>query len=275
MKRRELLTAGAALCGAFAAVSIERDRAAGDQTGNSAGNPADEAEQPYTWPYEEVDPDAAADYAYSLYPEGRCMYSAFRAVVELAGRARSAKHPEEKRHWEQFPYRMMFYGKTGVHSYGSLCGVLNGCAAAVSLLVPLKEIAAAMTRELFYYYESTAFPIYTPKESPFSNMEQSVAESVLCHVSESRWLAAAGVEESSPRRSDRCARLTADMVRKTVELLNRYYRAGEGEKCLFAPMPEPAASCVECHNGETRQKDVAVQMNCALCHDDLSEDHGK
>lgn len=271
MKRRELLTAGAALCGAFAAGEVM------ERTGRAAGDQTDEGEQtPYAWPYEEVDPDEAADYAYALYPEGRCMYSAFRAVVELAGRARCAAHPEERHYWEQFPYHMMFYGRVGVHNFGSLCGVLNGCAAAISLLVPDRKAAAAMTGELFGFYESTALPIYTPKESPFSEMEQSVADSVLCHISLCRWTAASGAEVESPRRGERCTRLSADGVRKTVELLNRWRRSRDSEQaCAFAALGEPAASCVECHSGDGPRKDVRVKMNCSACHDDIQDDHGK
>ena len=261
MKRREWLAAGTAALGAFWAGGISA--ASGEKT------------NAFVWTYEPLDPDVTAARAYQLYPDGSCMYASFRAIVESVGLVRSEKHPEERPFWESFPYGMMFYGRGGVHDYGSLCGVLNGCAAAISLLTPDRKAAAAMTRELFDYYESTPLPIFTPAESKFAEMEQSVAESVLCHISVSRWRAESDAEVESPRRKDRCKRLTADGVKKTVEMLNaRYHALADGSACPVTQALEPAASCIVCHAPEGSRPDANVRMNCTVCHDDLGDDHG-
>lgn len=261
MERREWLAAGLAAIGAFGA----------GRTWVSAADVSNE----FVWTYEPLDPDETAALAYRLYPDGSCMYASFRSIVESVGKIRSEKYPDERVHWESFPYAMMFYGRGGIHDTGSICGVLNGCAAAISLLVPDRKSAAAMTGELFGYYESAKLPLFIPSESKFSSIEQSVSESVLCHISVSRWRAESDAEIESPRRKERCKRLTADGVKKAVELLNAWHKAvRDGASCPGTSVLEPAASCVECHAPKGSQPDANVRMNCAVCHDDLADDHG-
>ena len=115
-----------------------------------------------TWTYEPLNSAQVAQRAYDLYAEGGCMYAAFRSIVEQVGLRRVEKHPLEEARWKGFPYRMMTYGKGGLQDYGSLCGILNGCAAAIALFVTDREDAASLTHALFHFYEDTLLPIFVP-----------------------------------------------------------------------------------------------------------------
>jgi hypothetical protein len=121
-----------------------------------------------------------------------------------------------------------------------------------------------MIQELCTYYEHTELPKYKPKDDKFPNMATVKPESVLCHISSSRWRGTADIKMFTPQRSDRCRRLTADIAIKTVELLNRYHA---DKTCTFAPLLQPTATCFDCHGTrEGMQADAIVKMNCASCH---------
>lgn len=272
MKRRELFALGtAALGGLF--------------TGESS--PAAAAGGAPVWTYEPLDGALVAQKAYDLYAEGSCMYAAFRSIVEQVGLRRAEKHPLEAEQWTRFPYYMMAYGKGGVHDYGSLCGILNGCAAAISLFVTDRKDAAWLTYTLFNFYEDTLLPVFVPAETKFREIPQSLSESVLCHVSVSRWTAEADETAESPRRKERCKRLVGDLAAKTAELLNSYFANGkccpakEGKETATAwggttaTLSRPAADCTACHNPDGEQPAVNVKMNCSPCHSDLPPDHGR
>ena len=263
MKRRELLRYGSAALGSLAA-------------GGAVFSAEHSDDSVPIWIYEPLDGAEVAQRAYDLYSDGSCMYAAFRSIVGLVGEKRVAKHPGESAQWNGFPYYMMKYGKGGVHDYGSLCGILNGCAAAIALFVTEKKDAAAITRDLFNYYESTELPIFIPAETKFGEITPSLSESVLCHISVTRWAVAADETAESPRRKERCKRLVGDLTAKAVEMLNAYFAAGK--KCPARDETAwggSAIGCTKCHNPEGDQPQVNVKMNCAPCHDDLPPDHGK
>lgn len=262
IKRREWLTRGGLFVGGMLA---------GGGSAIRSSEKDSDAEEEFVWNYEPLDSRAAAEEAYRLYAEGSCMFACFRAVVEGVGRIRKEKNPAEGARWESFPYYMMTYGRGGVHDCGSLCGILNGCAAAISLFVRTRSDAAGLTRELFDWYEASELPIFVPGETKFGEIEPSISDSPLCHISVSRWIQASGSEVESPRRKERCKRLVGDGVIKTVELLNRYFLSRrEGTDCPFAAPNEPAASCMECHSPKGRSPDVNARMNCSVCHEEAT-----
>lgn len=263
MKRRELL-----MCGGMALGGIMAGLA--DAETGKAG----EAEAP-EWGYVPIDPVETAKKAYELYKDGSCMYASFRSIVESVGEARCQIHPSEALQWGAFPYYMTYYGKGGIHGYGTVCGILNGCAAAICLLVPDSKEAKALTMELFKFYETTPLPHFVPENPKFTDIPQTVSESVICHVSVSRWTAEADETAESPRRKERCMRLVADCVAKAVELLNAHWEAKKGGgSCPAFELGEPAASCTVCHNPEGEMPGTNVKMNCSVCHDQ-DEDHGR
>ena len=148
------------------------------------------------WPYKKLDPDLAAERAFKGYFSNRCMFGAFDAIIgELAD-----KYGEP---YSSFPSEMMVYGAGGVAKWGSLCGALNGAAAAIQLVSanPKKLIS-----ELYGWSEQTALPNvklnihaaksdYYPSSTP---VQSSVSGSVLCHIIMSKWVAASGKGIDTP-----------------------------------------------------------------------------
>lgn len=74
-----------------------------------------------------------------------------------------------------------------------------------------------LVRELFQWYKDFDFPHYQPEGL---NLKQTVAESYLCDDSVGKFMEAQGVKYADHERKARCAGVTADVVRKMVELLN-------------------------------------------------------
>ena len=216
------------------------------------------------WSYSKLDPHKAAERAYKGYFSNRCMFGAFDAVIgELAD-----KHGEP---YASFPSQMMAYGGGGVAGWGSLCGALNGAAAAIQLVSrnPEKLIA-----ELYAWSERTALPnvnlnIKANKEDYYpssSAVKNSVSGSVLCHVIMSKWVAASGKAINSPEKKQRCGQFSGSIAQKTVQLLNDEL---DGKLVFKYPLTEHTAGCVACHSGKTSLlKNTQGKMDCQSCHVD-------
>jgi hypothetical protein len=157
-----------------------------------------------------------------------------------------------------FPFAMFAYGSGGVAGWGTLCGALNGAAAAFALLSPqpVPLIAA-----LFTWYEREALPDNLPAGLHFPNVP-AVAASVLCHASIAHWCKASGKRNNSPERAERCAALSGSVARKAVTLLN----AQVGGRPTV-PAPDPATvGCLGCHGAQGTLGNAAGRMSCAPCH---------
>lgn len=110
---------------------------------------------PGPWPYERLDPEASAERAYACHYEGHCMCGVFTSIIgPLAERYGGP--------YRSFPFAMMSDGAGGVAGWGSLCGALNGAAAAIALVAPTKEQRTNLTARIFLWYEQTALPIWAP-----------------------------------------------------------------------------------------------------------------
>ena len=115
---------------------------------------AGEAQQPSAldlpWPYKNPNPEAAAETGYYGYYAGACCFGAFESIIgELR---KEVGHP-----YTMIPTTMMVFGEGGVAGVGTLCGALNGAAAAIFLVTggmdkKLREPAFAITRELYTWY---------------------------------------------------------------------------------------------------------------------------
>ena len=216
------------------------------------------------WKYAAIDPQKAADLAYEIYPGGACMYAAVRAILVTVA---DAVDPLTASMMRGFPFHIMKYGHGGIGATGSTCGAFNGGAAVIGLFVNDATKRDAMIQELAAYYERTELPEYRPKDDKFSAMPTVVPGSLLCHVSSSRWRTAADAVADtkmfSSKRADRCRRLTADVVIKTVELLNRYHT---DKTCTFTLLVQPTATCYDCHGPKGTQADIIGTANCTTCH---------
>lgn len=221
------------------------------------------AEEPF--PLVELDPEEARLRGHAGYYAGGCAYGSFYALLSLL-------RDKVGGPYNQIPFRTLSYGKAGVVGWGTLCGALNGAAAAITLALPNADYAKVIN-ELVGWYTITPLPTdasnkigaaggfvrTAKKDYPRVLLVQSVSKSPLCHASVSQWCAAAKLGQSAPERMERCARLTGDTAARAVELLNAY------KKGSFVPtfaLDAETQSCLGCH------KDSQVgQMSCTSCHE--------
>jgi len=197
-------------------------------------------------PYVKLEPEEIADRAYQGYFHHECCYGVFSSILD-------ALKEKVGGPYLGIPSLMFWYGGGGIAGWGTVCGTLNGAAAIFNLTC--KDFKP-MIDVLFEWYEKTPLPDYQPKvcgKVDIPNFPKSVSHSPLCHVSVMRWCKIASVAlkkpvlYNSPERSERCARLTASVARKTVELLNAYHFGG------FKPTPIKGT-----------QK---TKMECFICHE--------
>ncbi len=190
-----------------------------------------------------LDVEKVRELGVQFFGEGQgCCEAAFRALTTELGEP-----------FCYIPAEMMNFGKAGVAGWGSLCGALNGAAAAVGLVFGRSQQATAIINEVMGWYSQTPLPL---------NAEvQSVADSPLCHVSISRWVKASGLKAS--QRGPRCGALTGDVAAQTALYMNEVL-AG-----TFVPtiaMSEETKACYECHVGGYAD-DTIGKMDCAPCHE--------
>lgn len=216
------------------------------------------------WPYKKLDPAAAAERAYAAYYNGGCMYGAFEGIV---GELRAQVGPP----YDMFPTEMTKYGAAGVSGWGTLCGCLNGAAAAI-YLVHLGATGNPIINEVYGWYAVTPLPDYKPAKPKFDSIEKSVSDSPLCHASVSNWCTKTGVKATSPERAERCAWLTASTVRYTVDLLNK--QADGTFQKTFAN-PASVTGCLSCHGKGSALENVHTsnQTTCTTCHSVLPGSH--
>ncbi len=166
--------------------------------------------------------------------------------------------------YNQFPYTMMEVGKSGMDDWGVFCGSLLGVQMAFALFYGRKE-RIPMMNELFRWYEITAFPIYNPgdKAQVKGDVPTSVSDSIICHVSLSKWCYKTKTDHASKKRQERCARLTADVAMKGIEILNAKI---DGTFKNTLKVADAVTTCGECHSPG---KSVDIQkgkMDCTPCH---------
>jgi hypothetical protein len=230
-----------------------------------APTPAQPQSVTYPWPYKKLDPIAAAERAYQAYYNGGCMYGAFEGIV---GELRSVIGAP----YTTMPTAMSKYGAAGVIGWGTLCGSLNGAAAAVYLVHEAKT-GNPIINELYGWYGTEALPDYKPKTPKFANIVTSVAESQLCHQSVTRWCEKSGFKTTSPERAERCAWITAATVRYVVDLLNK--QADQGSITVAHTVPASVTGCLSCHGkgGVKENVHTSAQTTCTTCHDNLPKTH--
>ena len=206
------------------------------------------------WPYRHVDPDAAAQRAFEGYKTGHCMFGTFDAIVGSVAEQLGAPYTG-------FPFQMFIYGMGGVYGWGTLCGTLNGCAAAIQLLSPNP---GPVVDELFHWYENTLLPDFEPKGMRFKTVK-SRAGSPLCHPSIAKWCEASGKKAYSAERDERCGVLAASVARQCAMLLNAQ-AAGR-----FLPVTAVEArtkACMGCHEKGGPMENMRSKQSCAPCHSD-------
>jgi hypothetical protein len=230
----------------------------------AAGAPAD---LPY--PYEILDPVAVGRRAYEIYWASYCAEGAFYSIAE----ALAAKQPTGP--WAALPKNMFRYGAGGVAGWGTICGALNGAMAAIAMA----GAPGAISDALMVWYGETPIPSslmndavaggWTPTApaiAPLAQPVKSTAGSQLCHISLSKWLVTSGSTVGSPGMADRCGKLTGDVAKKTVELLNAWKVDGTLPTVV---LPPSVAACKTCHSTNAYAKqDCSTQ-----CHTEKNVAH--
>jgi hypothetical protein len=249
LNRRQLLQSLTLASGAYGFGALAADiNLAGK---SNPGAPAN------SWTYLALDCDRTAELAYQCHNRmSSCMYGVFASIITQLGE--KVGEP-----YRSFPCEMMVYGEGGVAGWGTLCGTLNGGAAAISLLVRNETERKALIDELFSWYQNTSLPLYSPTQPFFkADLPAVKTDSVLCHASASNWSKKAKVSFYSPERKERCTRLSADTARKTVELLNSCF-SGQSAKPIH--LGERTTGCLSCHGKGGSQADVLIK-SCNSCH---------
>ena len=165
----------------------------------------------YPFPYKKLDPAVAEERGYrGYYEKGGCARGVADAIIgQLAD---DVGYP-----FNQIPIDMYANGATG-YGAGSLCGSLAGAVNAIGLVCE-PDSAKKLTQELFAWYRKAELPIYQPKLASVT----TVANSVNCDESVTGYMEATGVKMGDEARKERCAGVTGDTAKKTVELLNAHF----------------------------------------------------
>jgi hypothetical protein len=96
------------------------------------------------------------------------------------------------------------------------------------------------------------------------------AHSVLCHVSVSRWCKASGHQAHSKAQKERCRRLTADVAKRTAEVLNAHFAR---RFTAAQQTQEETLKCASCHTKGRKQQNSLGKMHCTSCHYSLGTEH--
>lgn len=167
------------------------------------------------WQPLRIDPAVGERMAYDGLIGGYgCCYGAFYSIIGQMAELHGAPYND-------FPFHVMKAGRGGVGGWESTCGALLGAAFAYGLFYEKKE-HNELVRELFHWHDTTPLPIYRPATNCKLDVElpSCIIGNVLCTTSKVRWAHASGFPVKSKERSERCARLTADVARKAIEILN-------------------------------------------------------
>ena len=140
--RRKLVTLLGGLAGVGAAATLVHAEQA-TTANNSAA-----ALQKIPWSYKPLNPEAAAQRAFEGYYKGECMYGTFEAIVGPVAEQLGSPYKD-------FPFMMFKYGGGGIKGWATICGTLNGAAAAIQLLSPNPDL---LINALFAWYEREPLP---------------------------------------------------------------------------------------------------------------------
>lgn len=261
ISRRTFLAGSAAVFGLAAVPLLTGAAPAAASPGNVFTSP---------WPYAQLDPDAVGLRAYEIYFEGHCGEGCWYSVIEALA---ASSDPAVSAPWSTIPWGLFKFAAGGVSGWGTVCGALNGAAAVMAAT----GAPAGMIDALMQWYTEATLPTNfvdnqvrggwtatAPAKAPLVNVPTSIAGSPLCHASLSQWsMVSKGLPASHASVPDRCAKLTADVARKSVELLNAYHKDGVHviPTTVLAPSVV-ACKASGCHSGAFAQG----KQDCEPCH---------
>jgi len=262
-RRKMLLIMGGSLAGtAMAGSGISF-------AGEEPKGPFKLVQKPFSWTPRPLDPKEIASAAYQgyAYKGYGCAFGAFYSIIGLMGEKYGKPYSE-------FPFTMLEVGKSGISDWGTICGALLGSASALSLFWGRKE-RDPLVDQLFRWYETTTFPIYKPKGKAVKfegDLPTSQSDSVLCHVSVSKWAYSSGISAASNQRKERCARLTSDVAFKTWEIIEAKM---QGKTVNWFEKSEARKNCGTCHDKDKESPNLKGKMDCAPCHSGYKNSQNK
>ena len=176
-------------------------------TGCSSSASAEAA--PYPYKYTKMDADKAEAVAYDTYFE-KGGWGVGVAEGLFGTMAAEVGYP-----YNQIPPQAFTLASSG-YQQSTLCGALGVASVFIGMVTDV-DTSKEINTELYNWYKTAEFPMYQPENL---NLKTTIAETTLCEESVSRFMEAEGVKYGDPKRKARCAGVTADVVRKTIELLN-------------------------------------------------------
>jgi len=250
MTRRELfpLAGKVAIGAAGIAVVSSAGLAFGcgeEEAGNGAatGDEDAEMEHDWPWPYEKLDAAESAALAYTNWYEKFCCYAVASGI--LVPLQEKIGMP-----YTHFPVESTKWGHGGAVGWGTLCGTLTGAGIATGLIAG--EEGEQILNDVINWYTVTELPTFKPAQPKAEITNSNRSDSPLCHISVGKWMAKENVKFFSDPRKERCARLSADVTTKTIELLNQWidgtYKPAYPEQAKAHEVQMPAQNnCTECH----------------------------
>lgn len=202
----------------------------------------------WPWPYVKLDPAEAAELAYAEWGRLFCGAAVIHGVFSQL----------EKRLGEpyaSFPVEGFVFLEGGIAGWGTICGCCAG-ANVVSNLIAGPRISGSpagmqIGAALLDWYCERPLPTFAPgRPRVAAEIARTTAGSPLCHVSVGRWMKATGAGMGSPERMERCARVTASVTYRLVELLNAWK---DGAPTAASPSP-------------AREHGLPAQRDCGSCH---------
>lgn len=209
--------------------------------------------------------------------------------------------------WNEIPDMMFKWGQGGGMGWGTVCGALNGASLAIGLVTGNNGATAGQHRnkildDVFNFYQTNLFPLaaneadYTDIFDTFGGigadypdftfqdsgtatatvLNRSLVKSPLCHASVSTWCHNNPLNnKDSHAKKARCARLTADVAVKTVQLLAKYTTQAKAITGITGWVySAETQDCVDCHNNNWSIQQSAAAMDteqgkmaCEVCHD--------
>lgn len=177
-------------------------------TAETAGAGIDGAPE-HPFKYVKLDPAKAEEIGYNTYFEkggwGVGVAEGFFGYL-----ASEVGYP-----YNQVPTAAYTHAGSG-YGQGTLCGALGVAATCIGYVTDV-DTSKKLVGKLFNWYKEFEFPQYQPENL---NLTTTVAGNTLCEDSVGNFMEAQGVAYGDHERKARCAGVTADVLRKTIELLN-------------------------------------------------------
>ncbi len=251
LSRRDLIIGAGKLAAGTAGIAAISAGALGLATKAEA---AKKKSSEIPWPYKKLSSGEikrVAELAHDNWFKGFCTYATLSGIVGML--REKVGEP-----YKSFPLEAFIFAHGGTAGWGGTCGTLIGSGIAASLATGHKT-GEQIANEVMEYYSETELPTYIPDRPKADLKAKSISHTPVCHISVGRWMKAEGIEEGkgaegigflSVQQMERCARMSANMAIRTVELLNDWadgkFRAAHTSPVMSNHIPSQN-NCSDCH----------------------------